>query len=231
MIEEADFQKIGNAAIDLCVFVEKLRLGDKYREEANKLTHNVLELIKTTKKIKKESLTKGNKMSKKLKIQFWKAEKALAMQIIEQKGLPKEKGDGFVRINDSPALVFEAGVWLRGYHHYADLKLNPIYFATNSERDAFLQKAVNAITDELFTGERKLKIGEMCEVRDNEDEQWKERKLLAILPEQYNERFIVEMEDYPTDHSSWDCARPIVKRTEPTVKKCGRLVTYTWEEK
>lgn len=42
MIEEADFQKIGNAAIDLCVFVEKLRLGEKHRAEADKLTHNVL---------------------------------------------------------------------------------------------------------------------------------------------------------------------------------------------
>lgn len=51
MIEEADFQKIGNAAIDLCVFVEKLRLGDKHREEADKLTHNVLNLIKQTGKI------------------------------------------------------------------------------------------------------------------------------------------------------------------------------------
>ena len=52
MIEEADFQKIGNAAIDLCVFVEKLRLGKKHREEANKLNHNVLNLIKQTGKIK-----------------------------------------------------------------------------------------------------------------------------------------------------------------------------------
>ena len=32
-------------------------------------------------------------MSKKLKIQFWRAEKALAMQILEQEGLPKEKND------------------------------------------------------------------------------------------------------------------------------------------
>lgn len=61
MIEEADFQKVGNAAIDLCVFVEKLRLGKKHREEANKLTHNVLNLIKQTGKIKEEPLTKGRK--------------------------------------------------------------------------------------------------------------------------------------------------------------------------
>ena len=51
---------------------------------------------------------------KRLKIQFWKAEKALAMQILEQEGLLKEKW-GFVHINDSPALDFELGVWLRGY--------------------------------------------------------------------------------------------------------------------
>ena len=168
---------------------------------------------------------------KKLKIQFWKADKALAMQILEQEGLPEEKEDGFVRIDDSPRLIPEIGVWLRGYLHYKNLKLIPIYFVTNAERDAYLQKAVNAITDELFTGEGELKIGEMCEVRDIEDEQWKKRKLLAVLPEQYNERFIVEMEDYPTEVGSWKYARPITKRTVPTVEECGSVVTYTWEEK
>ena len=51
MIEEADFQKIGNAAIDLCVFVDKLPLGGKHRAEADKLTHNVLNLMERTGKI------------------------------------------------------------------------------------------------------------------------------------------------------------------------------------
>lgn len=176
-------------------------------------------------------MRKETKMSKKLKIQFWKAEKALAMQILEQEGLPEEKGGGFVRINDSPALISETGVWLRGYFYYANLKLSPIYFVTNAERDAYLQKAVNAITDELFTGKGKLKVGEMCEVRDIEDEQWEKRKLLAILPEQYDERFIVERKEYPTEVGSWKYARPITKRIEPKIKKCGQLVTYTWEEK
>lgn len=35
---------------------------------------------------------------KELKIQFWRAEKALAMQILEQEGLPKRKKEGFFRI-------------------------------------------------------------------------------------------------------------------------------------
>lgn len=230
MIEEADFQKIGNAAIDLCVFVDKLRLGDKHREEADKLTHNVLNLIKQTEKIEEEPLTKGNKMSKKLKIQFWKAEKALAMQILEQEGLPKEKRDGCVKIKDSPALILEVGVLLRGYRCYADFRLDSIYFTTNTERDVFLKKAVNDITDELFTRGGELRVGEMCEVRNGENENWRKSKLITILPEEYDERFIAEWEDYPIKHKSWNYARPI-GRTEPTVEECGQLVTYTWEEK
>ena len=165
-----------------------------------------------------------------LKIQFWKAEKALAMQILEQEGLPSCKEVGKVLILTQPAL-YAYDIVLRGRAKWDNLRIPYIEFDTNAERDAYLQKIVNAITDELFTGEGGLKIGEMCEVRDEEDKQWEKRKLIAILPEQYNERFIVEMEEYPNEHSSWDCARPIAKRTEPTVEECGQLITYTWEEK
>lgn len=229
MIDEADFQKIGNAAIDLCVFVEKLRLGEKHREEANKLTHNILNLIKRTGKMEeKEPLTKGNKM-KKLKIQFWKAEKALAMQILEQEGLPEHKGYGFIHINEFPWL-YRDRIELRGYAHAADWDTSAIKFDTNTERDAYLQRVVDAITDELFTGKGELKIGEMCEVWDLEFEKWEERKLLAILPENYEERFIVSNFYYPNRYVPFSDARPIVKRTVPTIEECGNVITYTWEE-
>lgn len=169
-------------------------------------------------------------MSKKLKIQFWKAEKALCMQILKQEGLPQIKSNGNVNILARPRLGKDK-IDLRGDEKYSYLCIESMCFSSNTERDAYLHWAVNAITDELFTGEGELKIGEMCEVRDDEDDNWEERKLITILPEQYKERFIVEMEDYPTEHSSWDCARPIAKRTEPTVEECGQLITYTWEEK
>lgn len=94
-----------------------------------------------------------------------------------------------------------------------------------------MRKAVNAITDELFSGEGELKIGEMCEVKDYKDEQWKEKKLITILPAQYEGRFIAEWEDNPSKHSHWNYARPITKRTEPKIEECGQLITYTWEEK
>ena len=229
MIEEADFQKIGNAAIDLCVFVDKLRLGEKHREEADKLTHNVLNLIKQTKKIEEEPLTKGNKM-KKLKIQFWKAEKALAMQVLEQEGLPDRKNEGLVHIESFPWL-YKTAIELRGEHISRNSDIVWITFDTQYELNVYLHWAIKAITDELFTGKRELKVGEMCEVRDDELNIGGERKLIAILPDKYDNRFIVEVEGCPTMHSSWNCARPITKRIEPTVEECGSVVTCTWEEK
>ena len=228
MIEEADVQKVGNAAIDLCVFVEKLRLGEKHREEADKLTHNVLNLIKRTGKIEdKEPLTKENKMSKKLKIQFWKAEKALAMQILEQEGSFCDSEHVYMGL---PELCCDR-IYLCDEEERGNLDVSARSFVANAERDEYLQKAVNAITEELFTGEGELKIGEMCEARNGENENWREVILIAILPEEYDERFIAEWEDYPIKHKSWNCARPIRKRTEPIVEECGQLIAYTWEGK
>ena len=169
-------------------------------------------------------------MSKKLKIQFWRAKLALAMQILEQEGLPQRKIEGRVRIMIQPA--FEGDIiFLHGEAYKYNSCPQSICFNSNAERDEYLQKAVNAITDELFTGEGELKIGEMCEVRDAESGIWEKRKLIAILPEQYNRRFITETEGCPDEYSSWDYARPIHKRTEPKIEECGQLVTYTWEEK
>ena len=169
-------------------------------------------------------------MNKKLKIQFWKAENTLAMQILEQEGLPRYKEEGFTRIWDQPAL-YEHSIDLRGRAEWDNLHIPHIEFDTNAKRDAYLDKVINAITDELFTGKGELKVGEMCEVRYDEEDFWEKRKLLAVLPEQYKERFIAEADDYPDMYSSWNYARPITKRTEPTVEECGQLITYTWEEK
>lgn len=166
-------------------------------------------------------------MSKKLKIQFWKAEKALAMQILEQEGLPSCKEEGEVLIRNQPAL-HEYDIILRGCWKWDSLRISHIEFSTNTERDAYLENIVNAITEELFSGKGELKVGEMCEVSDD-GVSWRKYRLLAILPDRYEMRFIIE-----NGTLSWcTCtyARPIVKRTEPIVEECGNVVTYTWEEK
>lgn len=167
---------------------------------------------------------------KKLKIQFWKAEKALCMQILEQEGLPERKVNGFIKVISMPCMSKDE-LCLRGYDTEEDIFVDVIYFSSNTERDAYLKKAVKAITEELFTGEGELKVGEMCEVKDDEDEPWKKRKLLAILPKKYKGRYIAEAVYRDTAYEGWDCASPIAKSIEPTVEECGQLITYTWEEK
>ena len=96
-------------------------------------------------------------MSKKLKIQFWKADKALAMQILEQKGLPDSKVNDFIKITSMPCMSKDE-FGLRGYATEEDFFVDVIYFSSNTARDAYLQKAVDAITDELFTGKGELKV-------------------------------------------------------------------------
>ena len=170
-------------------------------------------------------------MSKKLIIQFWRAKLALAMQILEQEGLPKEKTDGEIRILRSPKLS-DDNVFLQGGSGLETSNIGWLKFNTQYDLNAYLHWAVKAITNELFTvkgGE--LKVGDMCEVCDDPADYWVERKLLAILPEQYDKRFITNFEKCPSEYASWRYARPITKCTEPSVEECGNVVTYTWEEK
>ena len=163
-------------------------------------------------------------MSKKLKIQFWKAEKALAMQILEQEGSFCGSEHVYMGL---PELCCDR-IYLCDEAERGNLDVSARSFVANAERNAYLRKAVNAITDELFTSEGELKAGEMCEVSDSRYS-WVKRRLLAILPEHYVVRFITENDS--ESWSSWFYARPITKRTEPTVEECGNVITYTWEEK
>lgn len=166
-------------------------------------------------------------MSKKLKIQFWKAEKALAMQILEQEGSFCGSEHVYMGL---PELCCDR-IYLCDEAERGNLDVSARSFVTNAKRDAYLHWAVKAITEELFTSKGELKIGEMCEVWELEFEKWEKRKLLAILPENYEERFIVANVYYPNRYVPFSDARPIVKRTVPTIEECGQLVTYTWEEK
>lgn len=168
-------------------------------------------------------------MSKKLKIQFWKAEKALAMQILEQEGLPERKVNGFIKIITMPCICRDE-LCLRGYDTKEDFFVDVIHFSSNTERDEYLQKAVNAITDELFTGKGKLKVGEICEVRSGDYVCWHKSELIAILPKKYTFRYFTKCTYDDKEFLCWRYARPIAKRTESKIEECGQLITYTWEE-
>lgn len=165
-------------------------------------------------------------MNKKLKIQFWRAEKALAMQILEQEGSFCDSEHVYMGL---PELCCDR-IYLCDEAERGNLDVSARSFVANSERDAYLEKVVNSITDELFPGSGELKVGEICEVRDYDNESWRKRKLITILPEQQSYRFVVDSLE-PHRYIGYEYARPLTKRTEPTVEKCGDVITYTWEER
>lgn len=166
-------------------------------------------------------------MKKKLVIKFWKTERALAMQILEQEGLPNLKEKGKVWIKSHPSIY--SFVQLRGSHKDSDLDVATKLFKTNQERDSHFDTITQAITDELFSGDSELKVGELCEV-SNDNETWEVHPLITVLREGLLRRYIVNVS---YNVKAWDCfehARPIVKRTEPKVEVNGEIVMYTWEE-
>lgn len=170
-------------------------------------------------------------MKKILKIRFTKFEHALAMQVMEQKGLPERKEDGFVRIVCQPELSCWA-IFLRGYDKDYYWNVVRCCFDNNGKRDNYLDKAVRAITEELFTDETKrLKVGEMCEVSGN-GKNWVKRMFLAVIPEEVGDgdRYIAKTNLAPFRPVFWRYARPLAGSVEPVVELLsdGDAV-YTWE--
>ena len=167
-------------------------------------------------------------MSKKLKIKFWRTERALAMQVVEQEGLPKQKYNGVIMIINGACLCNKS-LYLRGCEETFDFDISSKSFDSNEDRDAYLDKITQSITDELFTSNCELKVGEMCEVVLCNGS-WGQRKLLAILPENYSDRYIVDCTNAQSAFYAYSQARPLAKYTEPKIEECGELITYTWEE-
>lgn len=96
--------------------------------------------------------------------------------------------------------------------------IDRIYYAGSK------QELIDSIQEQFKgKGEGELKIGEMCEVSDNE-KKWEKNKLLAILPEAQVSRFICEYRNTTCTH--WKYARPLNQEIKPTID--GSV--YTWEE-
>lgn len=170
-------------------------------------------------------------MSKKLKIKFWKAEKALAMQILKQEGLPKRKEEGGIVYILTTPNVYRDLICLRGDRASANLIVDAVHFNSNQERDEYLDKITNAITDELFTSNGELKVGEMCEVSDDK-KHWKKRVYAGKSARELglDRRYIAMRPEDGISLIRWKYARPIAKRIEPKVEENGEVITYTWEK-
>lgn len=108
---------------------------------------------------------------------------------------------------------------------------NIIYFDSDTECDKYLEKVVKWISKEQFATGGKLKVGEMCEVsEDGKNWNWGEKRLFAVLPENFRDRYIVWSEigkdlNGKDPWCSWAYARPIASCVQPKID--GDV--YTWE--
>lgn len=168
-------------------------------------------------------------MKKLLKIRFVKFEKALTAQQLE--------AYGFDFINDDSAhiRVCRTGFYLHGGGIFiAPQTINTIsslIFNDNARRDKYLKNVVKWISKEQFSTGRKLEIGKMCEVSgDGKNWNWGEKRLVAVLPENFRDRYIVWSEigkdlNGKDSWCSWAYARPIASCVQPKID--GDV--YTWE--
>lgn len=163
-------------------------------------------------------------MNKKLKIRFVKFERALVMQILEQRGSFRDSEHVCTGL---PALSGDR-IYLREERERGNWDVSERSFETNAERDEYLENVIRWIGEEQFAeGSGELKVGELCEVRNkNCDDKWRVRKLITILPEPYYSPYIVEAhEGRGCCWQAFDQARPI-KNSNPKID--GDI--YTWEE-
>ena len=170
-------------------------------------------------------------MSKKLKLAFWITDKTLAMKIVEQTGLPRRKETGYVRIKSSPFLD-DWGIYLRGDYWAADNQIVSKCFTSNEERDEYLQKAIQAITDELFLVDEKLEFNKPCKVANNITA---DTPQLAIYLGKLwlDDRWYYITKPFNEDSSmlkAWSVVSPIKTCRGPIKEELGPVVTYTWEK-
>lgn len=100
----------------------------------------------------------------------------------------------------------------------ASQKIYPdfIFHETDEKVDKYLEKIIKWISEEQFgEGLGDPKVGELCEAYVGT--RWTKRRLLAILPNRYRERFIVESvtgehwTECPKIRSLRTCVEPIIR--------------------
>lgn len=161
-------------------------------------------------------------MHKKLHLKLIKLKKALVMQVLEQEGEfePSEHVD----IALSPGLGHDR-IYLRGSREDRNLEPNIMTFDTDVQRDVYLDKVINWITNEQFKLESKeLQVGEICETKYSFSDVWEQHRLLFILPKKCFNRYITTCNN-SQGWLAWEQARPLVSYSKPKISNN----IYKWE--
>ena len=166
----------------------------------------------------------------KLKLKFWKTKKAVAVTILEQKGLPtfKDNDNDIIIIRDISNISARTDKLIIG-SYFNKIKGRMDYVDVDNVRK-YIDMIIKAVTEELFVPEQqKVKVGDIVILNDNNIICY---KVLDILPEEYHNRYIIATDcnaiGKPVVYAH-QTVTPVNKRFTFTKEITEDLETYTWE--
>ena len=171
---------------------------------------------------------------KKLKIRFVKFEKSLVMQVLEiSGGIKSIENDKVESILSSE--LRDCGLrcsQIRNDDEYSIL-IPGILFESNEERDKYIDKVIHSISEELFSeDDSDIKIGDTCKigyVSEDFTSQTYIGKVIEILPEKYENRYIIESESHEDGWVSGNFIRKVGRTISFTFEGTPADGVYTWE--
>lgn len=130
---------------------------------------------------------------KELKIKIEKFDKAIIFQTLKMEG--SFRSSEHVEFLSYPAIIRSKIILNR---HVDDTTLGVAYFKDNEERDEIFDKVINWISDEQFhLPRRELEVGKEAMFNDSIGSAMFRRKLIYILPEEFESRYISDSDCYP----------------------------------
>lgn len=156
----------------------------------------------------------------KLKLQFWKTNKVLAVTVLEQEGLPKNKNGEIISTYSADNLYLSYKSLIIGT---SPNTIGKISSTLTDDPQNFIDRIVNAIENEIFSpGQQELKEGDIVTVDGSTT-----YTLAKIFPENYSYSYVLTTD---TNHVC------LSNKVFPAIQKCkftqditDTIETYTWE--
>lgn len=160
-------------------------------------------------------------MTKKLKIRFVKLECYLVAQQLEMTGKEHFTLSEHVALLASGIDFADAAIWLS---RSCNFNIGVRCFRDNAERDEYLDKVIKWISEEQFATQGEFEVGKLYAFKYKRDNPVKFfGRLLAILPENVESRYIVEAPFLKKGWEAFEVACP------PYVSPKIEGSVYTWE--
>lgn len=158
----------------------------------------------------------------KLKLQFWKTNKVLAVTVLEQDGLPKNKNGEIISTYSADNLYLSYKSLIIGT---SPNTIGKISSTLTDDPENFIDRIVNAITDELFLPvQQELKEGDIVTINGSTT-----YVLAKIFPENYSPRYVLTANNKVYLIDTVEPVYPILQRCKLTKDITDTTETYTWE--